>query len=100
VRLRSAGTPSGPPSAKEGKIFIESRKWCVLGGAGANNGRAAKAFESVHTHLFTKDGIILQQPLSHLPQGARRFRATRPANKEMRDLFCHKQHLDPPRALR
>ena len=58
----AAGQVVGSKSNTEGKIFIESQGWCVLGGAGANNGRAQQAMESVHKHLFTKNGVVLQQP--------------------------------------
>ncbi len=58
----AAGKPVGSKTCEEGKIFIESQGWCVLGGAGADNGRARQALESVHRHLYTPDGIILQQP--------------------------------------
>lgn len=54
--------PVGSKECEEGRIFIESQGWCVLGGAGADNGRARKALESVHRRLYTKHGIILQQP--------------------------------------
>jgi cellobiose phosphorylase len=56
------GNVVGSKSNEEGKIFIESQGWCVLGGAGADNGRARLAMESVHKHLYTKNGIVLQQP--------------------------------------
>jgi cellobiose phosphorylase len=56
------GKVIGSKSNPEGKIFIESQGWCVLGGAGADNGRARQAMESVHKHLYTKNGIVLQQP--------------------------------------
>lgn len=56
------GAVIGSKSNAEGKIFIESQGWCVLGGAGADNGRARQAMESVHRHLFTKNGAVLQQP--------------------------------------
>ena len=58
----AAGKPVGSKSCEEGKIFIESQGWCVLGGAGADNGRARQALESVHRLLYTPDGILLQQP--------------------------------------
>lgn len=56
------GSVVGSHTNTEGKIFIESQGWCVLGGAGANNGRARQAMESVHQHLYTKNGVVLQQP--------------------------------------
>jgi cellobiose phosphorylase len=58
----AAGKPVGSKVCKEGRIFIESQAWCVLGGAGAEDGRARQALESVHKHLYTSDGIVLQTP--------------------------------------
>jgi cellobiose phosphorylase len=58
----AAGKPIGSKTCDEGRIFIESQGWCVLGGAGVDNGRARQALESVHRHLYTPDGIVLQQP--------------------------------------
>ncbi len=52
----------GSSENDEGKIFIESQGWCILGGAGLDNGFAEKALESVREKLFTSNGIILQQP--------------------------------------
>jgi len=56
------GDVVGSKVNEEGKIYIESQGWCVLGGAGADNGRARQAMESVHKWLYTKNGIVLQQP--------------------------------------
>jgi cellobiose phosphorylase len=62
------GKPVGSRECDEGKIFIESQGWCVLGGAGADDaadatrGRARKAMESVDKLLYTPNGIVLQQP--------------------------------------
>jgi len=86
----AAGNPVGSALCDEGKIFIESQAWCVLGGAGADNGRAAKALESVHKHLFTKDGIILQQPAYatyHKELGE--VSSYPPGYKENAGIFCH-----------
>jgi len=64
----AAGKPVGSKECDEGKIFIESQGWCVLGGAGADDapgaarGRARVAMESVDKYLYTKNGIVLQQP--------------------------------------
>jgi cellobiose phosphorylase len=58
----SQGRVIGSKTNDEGKIFIESQGWAVLGGAGADNGRARQAMESVHKHLYTKNGVVLQQP--------------------------------------
>ena len=52
----------GSAENEEGKIFIESQGWCVLGGVGLENGYAKKALDSVQKYLATPNGIILQQP--------------------------------------
>lgn len=58
----SYGHKLGSKENDEGKIFIESQGWCILGGAGFENGYAVKALDSVKKHLATPNGIILQQP--------------------------------------
>jgi len=86
----AAGNPVGSKSCEEGKIFIESQAWCVLGGAGASNGRAKQAMESVHKYLYTPDGIILQQPAYseyHLELGE--ISSYPPGYKENAGIFCH-----------
>jgi cellobiose phosphorylase len=86
----AAGRPVGSKSNEEGKIFIESQGWCVLGGAGQNNGRARQALESVHKHLFTKHGVVLQQPAYseyHLELGE--VTSYPPGVKENAGIFCH-----------
>ncbi len=86
----AAGNPVGSKECAEGKIFIESQGWCVLGGAGAGNGRARKALDSVHKHLYTKNGIILQQPAYseyHLELGE--ITSYPPGVKENAGIFCH-----------
>lgn len=86
----AAGNPVGSAVCEEGKIFIESQAWCVLGGAGTTNGRAAQALESVHKFLFTPDGIILQQPpyaTYHKELGE--VSSYPPGYKENAGIFCH-----------
>ena len=58
----SYGKKLGSTENEEGKIFIESQGWCVLGGVGLENGYARKALDSVQKYLATPNGIILQQP--------------------------------------
>ncbi len=84
------GTPVGSSESDEGKIFIESQGWCVLGGAGRNNGRARTALESVHEHLLTDHGIVLLQPAYtryHLELGE--ITSYPPGYKENAGIFCH-----------
>jgi cellobiose phosphorylase len=56
------GQPIGSRQCEEGKIFIETQGWGILGGVGMDDGRALKALDSVKEHLATPNGIILQQP--------------------------------------
>jgi len=84
------GNPVGSKVCEEGKIYIESQGWCVLGGAGANNGRAKQALESVDKYLFSPDGIILQQPpysTYHLELGE--VSSYPPGFKENAGIFSH-----------
>ncbi|HXL72606.1 MAG TPA: glycosyl hydrolase family 65 protein, partial [bacterium] len=84
------GNPVGSKVNEEGKIFIESQGWCVLGGAGKDNGRARQALESVHKHLYTSNGVILQQPAYstyHLELGE--VTSYPPGYKENAGIFCH-----------
>jgi cellobiose phosphorylase len=84
------GNPVGSKSCEEGKIFIESQAWCVLGGAGQENGRARQAMESVHKHLYTPNGIVLQQPAYskyYLELGE--VSSYPPGYNENAGIFCH-----------
>jgi cellobiose phosphorylase len=86
----AAGNPVGSRENEEGQIYIESQGWCVLGGAGRDNGRAARAMESVHARLFTPNGVILQQPAYsryHLELGE--VSSYPPGYKENAGIFCH-----------
>ena len=86
----AAGTPVGSRENAEGKIFIESQGWCVLGGAGSGNGRARQAMESVHRHLFTKNGVVLQQPpYSGYHKELGEVTSYPPGVKENAGIFCH-----------
>jgi cellobiose phosphorylase len=86
----AAGKAVGSHTCTEGQIFIESQAWCVLGGAGADNGRARQTLESVHQRLYTRDGIVLQQPpyaTYHLELGE--VSSYPPGYKENAGIFCH-----------
>jgi cellobiose phosphorylase len=80
----------GSSKNEEGKIFIESQGWCILGGAGLKNGYAEKALDSVRKHLATPNGIILQQPAfqkyyEHLGEVS----SYPPGYKENAGIFTH-----------
>ena len=84
------GNPVGSESNEEGKIYIESQGWCILGGIGLEDGRAAQALESVHEHLYYEHGCVLQQPTYtdyHLELGE--VSSYPPGYKENGGVFCH-----------
>ena len=84
------GDPVGSKQCEEGKIFIEPQGFCVLAGVGLADGLASRALESVHTHLASKNGIVLQQPAYsryyvHLGE----ISSYPPGYKENAGIFCH-----------
>lgn len=82
--------PIGSKENKEGQIYIESQGWLVMGGAGRENGRAAKTLESVHERLYTENGCVLQQPpyqTYHVHLGE--VSSYPPGYKENAGIFCH-----------
>jgi len=87
----AAGRPVGSQTCEEGKIFIESQAWCVLGGAGQGNGRARQALESVEKHLYKPGlGCALQYPpysTYHLELGE--VSSYPPGYKENAGVFSH-----------
>jgi cellobiose phosphorylase len=86
----AAGDPVGSHVNDEGQIYIESQGWCVLGGAGRDNGRARRALDSVRERLATANGIVLQQPAYtryRLELGE--ITSYPPGVKENAGIFCH-----------
>jgi cellobiose phosphorylase len=83
--------PVGSKTCEEGKIYIESQAWCVLGGAGANNGRAKKALQAVDKYLYDRNyGCALQYPpysTYHLELGE--VSSYPPGYKENAGVFSH-----------
>ncbi|MFO7447540.1 MAG: glycosyl transferase [Ignavibacteriaceae bacterium] len=84
------GKKLGSKENDEGKIFIESQAWGVLGGLGLENDFAVKALDSVKKHLATPDGIVLQQPAfqkyyEHLGEVS----SYPPGYKENAGIFTH-----------
>ena len=79
----AAGQPVGSKTCDEGKIFIESQAWCVLGGAGRDNGRARQALESVHEHLYRRARLRAAMAALHATttSSSARSRATRRATR-------------------
>ncbi|MBN2713007.1 MAG: glycosyl transferase [Planctomycetes bacterium] len=80
----------GSKECEEGKIFIESQGYCVMGGIGKNDGKAVKALDSVAEWLETEHGIVLHQPAYqtyHLNLGE--ISSYPPGYKENAGIFCH-----------
>ena len=85
-----ASEPVGSHTCKEGQIFIEPQGICVLAGMGVENGRAAKAMDSVAERLATEHGIVLLQPAYqqyYLNLGE--ISSYPPGYKENGSVFCH-----------
>ena len=86
----AAGRPIGSRTCEEGQIFVESQAWCVLGGAGRENGRARQALESLHERLFTPDGVLLHQPAyTRYDPALGEITSYPPGYKENAGVFCH-----------
>ena len=84
------GKKVGTKESEEGRIFIESQGWCVLGGIGLTDGKAAAALDSVKKILATPNGIVLQQPAYstyHLELGE--ITSYPPGYKENAGIFTH-----------
>ena len=84
------GHKIGSKECEDGKIYIESQGYCVMGGVGLKDGKAEKALESVHKYLETKHGIVLLQPAYkeyHLELGE--VSSYPPGYKENAGIFCH-----------
>jgi len=82
--------PVGSSQNVEGQIFIEPQGVCVMAGLGLEDGRAARALDSVGERLATPHGIMLQQPAYsqyylHLGE----ISSYPPGYKENAGIFCH-----------
>lgn len=84
------GNKVGSDECAEGKIFIESQGWAILGGIGLEDGRAEQALNSVAEHLATEHGIMVLQPAYtgyHIELGE--ITTYPPGYKENAGIFCH-----------
>ena len=83
------GKKIGTKTDKEGKIHLESNAWAVLSGASEGE-KAVKALDSVHKHLATPWGIMLNAPSYTVPDSDIGF-ITRvyPGLKENGSIFSH-----------
>ena len=84
------GHKVGSHENEDGKIYIESQGFCIMGGIGVEDGKAEKALESVHKWLETKHGIVLLQPAYkeyHVELGE--VSSYPGGYKENAGIFCH-----------
>jgi len=84
------GNKVGSKECEEGKIFIESQGWCIMGGVGLKDGRARMALDNVQKYLSTPHGIMLLQPAySHYYLNLGEISSYPPGYKENAGIFCH-----------
>lgn len=86
----ASGNKIGSKENEEGKIFIESQGWCIIGGIGLENGFAFKSLDSVRKYLAADSGIILQQPAySKYYEHLGEISSYPPGYKENAGIFTH-----------
>lgn len=84
------GKKIGSKECEEGKIFIESQGFCVMGGCGMEDGKAIRALDSVEKYLGTKYGLVLNNPAFTRYYVEYGEISTYPAGyKENAGIFCH-----------
>lgn len=84
------GRKIGSEENEEGKIFIESQGFCVMGKCGLEDGKALQALDSVEERLGSKYGLVLNNPAftSYVVEYGEI--STYPAGyKENAGIFCH-----------
>ncbi len=84
------GRRVGSHECTEGRIFIEPQGMAVMAGLGLDDGRAAKALDSVQQHLATPHGILLLQPaFTRYDLNLGEITSYPPGYKENASVFCH-----------
>ncbi|MGD8792338.1 MAG: glycosyl transferase [Anaerolineae bacterium] len=84
------GEPVGSHTCSEGQIFIEPQGICILAGIGQDDGRAARALDSVEGRLATPHGIVLHQPAyTQYRLNLGEISSYPPGYKENAGIFCH-----------
>jgi cellobiose phosphorylase len=84
------GNVIGSDQNDEGRIFVEPQGICPMGGIGLEDGRAARALDSVAEHLATPHGIVLLQPAySRYRVELGEITSYPPGYKENAGVFCH-----------
>ncbi len=84
------GRKVGSKECEEGKIFIESQGFCILGKCGLESGEALKALDAVEERLGSKYGLVLNNPAFTKYYVEYGEISTYPAGyKENAGVFCH-----------
>jgi cellobiose phosphorylase len=84
------GEKVGSNECDEGKIFIEPQGFCVMAGIGKEDGKAARALESVHKLMDSKYGIVLNWPsYTSYRLNLGEISSYPPGYKENGGIFCH-----------
>lgn len=84
------GEKVGSRECEEGKIFIESQGFCIMGEIGIEEGLAQKALDSVKKELDTPYGIVLLQPAyKGYHRNLGEISSYPPGYKENAGIFCH-----------
>ncbi len=84
------GRKVGSHENDEGKIFIESQGFCILGKCGVEDGKAIKALDSVDKYLGTKYGLVLNNPaFTHYYVEYGEISTYPGGYKENAGVFCH-----------
>ena len=84
------GQKVGSSQCEEGKIYIEPQGFCVMAGIGRDNGKAARALQSVKEQLTGTYGVELLAPcytVYHKELGE--ISSYPPGYKENGSVFCH-----------
>ena len=84
------GRKVGSRECEEGKIFIESQGFCILGKCGLTDGKALSALDAVGERLGSKYGLVLNNPAFTKYYVEYGEISTYPAGyKENAGVFCH-----------
>jgi cellobiose phosphorylase len=80
----------GSNECEEGKIFIEPQAFMGMAKVGLNDGKLKKALDSLHKHLYSKHGVVIQQPAySEYNYFHGEITSYPPGVKENAGVFCH-----------
>lgn len=84
------GRKVGSRECEEGKIFIESQGFCILGKCGLTDGKVLSALDAVGERLGSKYGLVLNNPAFTKYYVEYGEISTYPAGyKENAGVFCH-----------